>query len=107
MKRIKRDDNVVVIAGKSKGHVGKVLKVIDDKVIVEGANLVKKHVKPNPQINEPGGIKEREASIHVSNVAHLDPQTNKPTKIGFKFIEENGVKRKVRYLKSNEEVIDI
>lgn len=108
MKRIKTDDKVIVIAGKSKGTVGVVTRVNGDKVVVQGANLVKKHVKPNPNVQEPGGIKEVEAPLHVSNVALVNPVSNKPDRVGFKFIEgEGGVKTKVRYFKSNDELVDI
>jgi large subunit ribosomal protein L24 len=107
MKRIRSGDEVIVIAGKSKGHVGKVLQVLDDKVVVEGANLIKKHVKPNPQKPEnKGGIITREAPLDVSNVAGYNPITKKADKIGFKYLENDGVSKKVRYFKSNDEIID-
>lgn len=101
--KIRRDDEIVVLAGKDKGKQGKVLKVITgkDRVIVEGVNLVKKHQKPNPQLNVPGGIVEKEASIHVSNVAIVNPQTGKADRVGFRF--EEG--KKVRIFKSNGEQI--
>jgi large subunit ribosomal protein L24 len=107
MKRIRTGDDVIIIAGKSKGHRGKVLRVIDEKVVIEGGNLIKKHMKANPQKPESkGGIITREAPIHVSNVAHFNPITKKADKIGFKMIESNGVNTKVRYYKSNDEIID-
>ncbi|HEI6741262.1 TPA: 50S ribosomal protein L24 [Legionella pneumophila] len=107
MKRIKSGDEVIVIAGKSKGHIGKVLRVIDDAVVVEGGNLIKKHIKPNSQKPEnKGGIIAREAPLHVSNVAHYNPVTKKADKVGFKYLESNGVSKKVRYYKSNNEIID-
>ncbi|HAT2104692.1 TPA: 50S ribosomal protein L24 [Legionella pneumophila] len=107
MKRIKSGDEVIVIAGKSKGHIGKVLRVIDDAVVVEGGNLIKKHIKPNPQKPEnKGGIITREAPLHVSNVAHYNHVTKKADKVGFKYLESNGVSKKVRYYKSNNEIID-
>ncbi|MFT4059186.1 MAG: 50S ribosomal protein L24 [Legionella sp.] len=108
MKRIKTGDIVIIIAGKSKGHVGKVLRVTDNnRIVVEGANLNKKHVKPNPQkADGKGGIVSIEAPIHVSNVAHYNPTTKKADKVGFKFIESNGVSIKVRYFKSDNEIID-
>lgn len=106
MNRIRKGDLVIVIAGKSKGHVGKVLKVVDDGVFVEGGNLIKKHVKPNPSLQQEGGIVTREAKLHVSNVAHYNPITKKADKVGFKYLENNGVNTKVRYLKSNNELID-
>lgn len=105
MNKIKKDDNVVVIAGKNKGMKGKILKILaNNKVIVEGINIVKKHVKPNPNKGIQGGIKEQEAPIHCSNVALLNPATNQSEKVGFKFLEDG---RKVRYLKSSNEIIDI
>ena len=107
MKRIRTADTVIVIAGKSKGHIGKVLRVIGERIVVEGANLIKKHVKPNPQINQPGGIVAKEASINVSNIAMYNPVSKKADKVGFKFIDKNGVNHKVRYFKSNDELIDV
>ncbi|TAL59442.1 MAG: 50S ribosomal protein L24 [Legionella sp.] len=104
MKRIKSGDEVIIIAGKSKGHVGKVLRVVDNGVVVEGGNLIKKHVKPNPQKPEnKGGIISREAPLHISNVAHYNPITKKADKVGFKYLDNN---QKVRFYKSNDEVID-
>lgn len=98
MNRIIKGDSVLVTAGKSKGQTGEVL-VVDiknQKAKVKGANLQKKTVKANPQQNEKGGIVEREAFIHLSNLSHYDPETNKPLKVGFKFVEsENKHKRKV------------
>jgi len=107
MKRIKSGDEVIIIAGKSKGHVGKVLRVLEDSVVVEGGNMMKKHVKPNPQKPEKnGGIISREAKLHVSNVAHYNSVTKKADKVGFKYLEINGVSTKVRHYKSNDEIID-
>lgn len=107
MKRIRKNDKVIVIAGRSKGHTGVVLKVSQDSVLVEGANLVKKHVKPNPQLDQKGGIITKEAPLAISNVAMFNPSTNKADKIGFRFIEKDGTKHKVRYFKSNNEVLDL
>ncbi len=107
MKRIRKGDTVIVIAGKSKGHVGSVARVIDNKVVVEGANMMKKHVKPNPQIEQRGGIISKEAPLDVSNVALYNPVTKKADKVGFKFIEKDGNSHKVRYFKSNDEVVDL
>lgn len=106
MKRIQSGDFVVVTTGKSKGHTGTVKKVDGLKVIVEGANLIKKHVKPNPQLNERGGIITREAPIDVSNVALFNPITKEADKIGFKYLDKDGKKQKVRYFKSNNEVVN-
>ncbi|HAS15929.1 MULTISPECIES: 50S ribosomal protein L24 [Idiomarina] len=101
--KIKRDDEVVVLAGKDKGKQGKVLKVLTDKdrVIVEGVNVVKKHQKPNPALGESGGIVEQEAAIHISNVAILNPETGKADRVGFRI--EDG--KKVRFFKSNNAII--
>lgn len=101
--KIKRDDEVVVLAGKDKGKRGRVMSVQTekDRVIVEGVNLVKKHQKPNPALNQAGGIIEKEASIHVSNVAIFNPATEKADRVGFKI--EDG--KKVRVFKSNNEII--
>ena len=111
MKRIKSGDTVIVIAGKSKGHVGKVLRVVSGvltKVVVEGANMMKKHVKPNPQLEEKGGIVSKEAPLHVSNVALYNPTTKKADKVGFEFRKNNdGVMHKVRCFKSNNEAVDL
>lgn len=107
MKRIKKGDDVIVIAGKSKGHLGKVMKVLGQKVLVEGANMIKKHVKPNPQIDQKGGVISQEAPLDVSNIAMYNPATKKADKVGFKFLERDGKKRKVRYFKSNQEIIDL
>ena len=105
MKRIQSGDFVVVTTGKSKGHTGTVKKVEGQKVTVEGANFIKKHVKPNPQLNERGGIITKEAPIDVSNVALFNPISKKADKIGFKYIIKDGKKQKVRYFKSNDEVV--
>lgn len=107
MKRIKSGDEVIIITGKSKGHVGKVLRIDGERIVVEGGNLIKKHVKANPQSPESkGGIVSREASIDPSNIAHYNPVTKKADKVGFKFLENDGVSVKVRYFKSNDEIID-
>ena len=102
-RKIRRDDEVVVLAGKDKGKQGKVLKVLiaDNRVIIEGVNLIKKHTKPNPQLGVAGGIVEKEASIHVSNVAIVNPATGKADRVGFRFEDE----KKVRFFKSNGELV--
>src|ERR1700761_3698614 len=84
MAKIKRNDQVIVIAGKDKGKKGRVLRVVADKnrVLVEGVGMIKKHVKPNPQTNTQGGILEQEAPIHISNVMLMDAE-GKPTRVGF------------------------
>jgi large subunit ribosomal protein L24 len=101
--KIRRDDEVIVLAGKDKGKTGKVTKVVveDSKVFVEGVNLMKKHQKPVPQLQQAGGIVEKEAPIHVSNVAILNPATGKADRVGFRV--EDG--KKVRFFKSNNELI--
>ena len=110
MNKIKQDDHVVVISGKDKGRSGRIIKLVGDRVIVEGINLTKKNKKPNPHKQEKGGIIEKEMSIHSSNIALLNPVTKKADKVGFKFIEStnSGEKRKkVRYFKSNNELVDV
>ena len=101
--KIKKGDRVKVIAGRSKGKVGDVLRVIaaEQRVVVSGVNVIKRHTKPSRA--ESGGIIEREAAIHVSNVALMDPKEDKPTKIGFKFLEDG---RKVRFARGSGETID-
>ncbi len=104
MRKIKREDEVVVLTGKDKGKRGKVVRVLDDnRVLVSGVNIIKKHQKPNPQRNEQGGIQEREAPIQVSNVAIFNSATSKADRVGFKVLEDG---RKVRIFKSTGEVID-
>lgn len=102
MLKIRRDDEVIVIAGKDNGKRGKVVKVLaDNRVIISGLNMVKKHQKPNPQLQQPGGIVEKEAGIQVSNVAIWNPKTEKADRVGFK-VEGD---KKVRVFKSTGEVI--
>ena len=105
MNRIRKGDMVVVMSGKERGRQGAVLRLLDDgRLVVEGLNLVKRHTKPNPQAGTKGGIVEKEAPLHQSNVRVLNPMTQRPDKVGFKILEDG---RKVRYFKSNNEVIDI
>ena len=106
MRRIRRDDEIIVIAGKDKGRRGKVVRMVEDgeRVIVAGVNMIKRHTKPNPARGVAGGIIEREAAIHVSNVMLLNPATKKGDRIGFRTLEDG---RKVRYFKSNNEVVDV
>ena len=103
MNRIRKGDQVVVIAGKNKGQKGEVLRVVGDRVVVQNVNLVKRHTKPNPQANQPGGIIEREASIHISNVMPFNRATGKGERVAFKVLE-NGTK--VRVFRSSGEAID-
>jgi len=105
MQRIRKGDEVIVIAGRSKGQRGHVLKVLkEDRVLVENVNMVKKHQKPDMQNQQPGGIIERESPIHSSNVMLFNPATSKGDRIGFKTLEDG---RKVRIFRSTGEVVDI
>lgn len=104
MQKIKKDDTVILITGRDKGRQGKVLRVINDRLLVEGVNLVKKHVKPNPNKNEQGGILERELSIHASNAAIYNPTLKKSDRVGIKTLDDGS---KVRIFKSNGAVIDV
>ena len=101
--KIKKGDKVVVITGRDKGKVGEVKKVMptENRVIVDGVNMIKRHTRPSA--GDPGGIVEKEASIHVSNVAYVDPKTDRPTRIGYKTLGDG---RKVRFAKRSGEVID-
>ncbi|KPJ90166.1 MAG: 50S ribosomal protein L24 [Gammaproteobacteria bacterium SG8_11] len=104
MRKIKKGDDVIIIAGKDKGKRGSVLRVIEDRVMVENCNMAKKHVKPNPNTGETGGIVEKEMPLHISNVALFNPATNKADRVGIKTLEDG---RKVRFYKSNNEVVDL
>ncbi|HSC66475.1 MAG TPA: 50S ribosomal protein L24 [Cellvibrio sp.] len=102
MRKLKKDDQVIVITGKDKGKRGAIQRVLDDnRLIISGVNIVKKHTKANPQLGVQGGIVEREASIEMSNVAIYNPKTNKADRVGFK--EQDG--KKVRVFKSSGDVI--
>ena len=103
MAKIKKGDQVIVIAGKEKGKQGTVLSVSEDRVKVEGLNLVKKHQKPNRVTGAEGGIVTQEASLHISNVAILNATTQKADRVGYKVLDDG---RKVRVFKSNGEVVD-
>ncbi len=105
MNKIKTGDDVIIIAGKDKGKRGSVLKIIDnERVVVEGANLAKKHVKPNPNAGESGGIIDKEMPLHISNVAVFNSAEGKADRIGIKVLEN---RRRVRYFKSSNEVVDV
>ena len=105
MRRIRTGDQVIVIAGKDKGRRGNVIRVLDnDRVIVEGINKVKRHTKGNPSRGIPGGIIEREAAIHISNVMLYNPGIRKGDRVGFRTLADG---RKVRYFKSTREVVDV
>jgi len=101
--KIKKGDNVVVISGRDKGKRGQVLRVFpdDNRLIVQGVHVARRHTRQ--QLGEPGGIVDKELTIHVSNVAHLDPQSQKPTRVGYRILD-NG--RKVRVARRSGEVID-
>ncbi len=104
MNKLRKGDEVIVIAGKDKGKRGTVLNRVDDqRLLVEGINRVKKHTRPNPMKGEQGGIVEKEMSIHISNVALFNPASQKADRVGFKTLEDS---RKVRVFKSNGEVVD-
>ena len=101
--RIKKADRVIVISGRDKGKVGEVIQVLpkENRVKVRGVNLIKKHQRQSP--TQQGGIVEIEAPIHVSNVAHVDPKSNRPTRVGYRFLDDG---RKVRFAKRSGEVIE-
>ena len=103
MNRIKKGDQVVVIAGKDKGKRGDVVRVDGDRVIVSNVNIIKRHTKPNPQAGVAGGVVEREASIHISNVAVVNPASGKGERVGFKVLEDG---RKLRVFRSSGEALD-
>ena len=103
MKKIKSEDEVIVLAGKDKGKRGKVTKILDDgRVLVSGVNMIKKHTKPNPQAGIAGGIVEKEAPLQGSNIAIYNSATSKADRVGFRV--EDG--KKVRFFKSNNELIN-
>ena len=105
MKKIVKGDKVEVLAGRDKGKQGIVQEILrNDRALVEGVNMVKKHVRPNPNKGETGGIVDQEASIHVSNLALVNPGTGKRDRVGIKTMEDG---KKVRFFKSNGEVADI
>ena len=101
--KIKKGDRVIVISGREKGKTGEVVRVVreDDRVVVQGLNMVKRHTRQSP--GQPGGIVEKEAAIHISNLAHIDPSSQQPTRVGYKFLDDG---RKVRFAKRSGEVLD-
>ncbi|MET1254487.1 50S ribosomal protein L24 [Aliikangiella maris] len=105
MQKLKTGDDVIVLTGKSNGQRGKIKKIITDKnrVVVEGINMIKKHVRPNPQAGIQGGIVEKEAPLDISNVAIFNPKTGKADRVGIK-VQEDG--KRVRIFKSNGELVD-
>lgn len=105
MNKIRKGDEVVVLAGKDKGKRGAVLRCVDaERVVVDGVNRVKKHAKPNPVKGQVGGIVEKEMPIHVSNVAVFNPVSQKADRVGFKTLEDG---KKVRFFKSNGELLGV
>ena len=105
MNRIRKGDEVIVIAGKDKGKQGSVLNIMaNGRLIVSDVNMAKRHTKPNPNRGQPGGIIEKEMPIEPSNIMLFNPQTKKGDRIGFKVLEDG---RKVRFFKSTDEVVDI
>ena len=104
MKKIRKGDQVLVLAGRDKGKRGSVIRVLDEAhVLVQNVNMIKRHTKPNPQRNVAGGIVDKEAAIHVSNVALLNPATGKGERVGFKLLADG---RKVRVFKKSGEVVN-
>ncbi len=103
MNRIKKGDQVIVIAGADKGKKGEVVRVAGDRVVVQGVHIIKRHTKANPQAGQPGGIVEGEAPIHISNVMPLNPVTGKGERVGFKVLEDG---RKTRVFRSSNEALD-
>jgi large subunit ribosomal protein L24 len=101
--KIKKGDKVVVITGRDKGKSGEVLRVLRDadRVLVQGVNMIKRHTRP--AAGQTGGIVEKEAAIHISNVAHIDPKSSKPTRVGYKVLGDG---RKVRFARRSGEVLD-
>ncbi|ODN42808.1 50S ribosomal protein L24 [Piscirickettsia litoralis] len=102
MRKIKKGDEVIAISGKNKGQCGKVVRLLEDRVVVEGLNIAKKHVKANPQAGVQGGIVDKEMPIHISNVMLFNPATGKGDRVGFR----GEGQEKVRYFKSNNDVVD-
>ena len=103
MNKIRKGDEVVVTAGRDKGRRGTIVKMLGDRVVVEGINMVKRHTKPNPQRNVQGGIIEKETSIDLSNVALWNPVTKKGDRVGIRTLADG---KKVRFFKSNKETVD-
>ncbi len=104
MRKIRKGDNVIVIAGRDKGKRGTVLRVVDaEHMLVEGVNRVKKHQRPNPMKNTIGGIVDKEMPLHISNIAHFNPSTKKASRVGVKRLDDG---RYVRYFKSDGEMVD-
>ncbi len=104
MRKLRRDDEVIVIAGRDKGTRGTITRMVgDDKVIVAGVNMIKRHTRPNPNLGQPGGIVEKEAPLHISNVAIFNPDSGAADRVGIRVDDEGG---KTRFFKSSGEAID-
>ena len=104
MRKLRRDDEVIVIAGRDKGTRGTITRMMgDDKVIVAGVNMIKRHTRPNPNLGQPGGIVEKEAPLHISNVAIFNPDTGAADRVGIRVDDEGG---KTRFFKSSGDDID-
>ena len=103
MKRIKQGDDVILLCGKDKGRRGKVERVVGDRVIVDGINMIKKHAKGNPQAGDPGGIQEKEASVHISNVALFNHATKRGGRVGYR-VDDQG--NKERFFRSDDSAVD-
>tara|TARA_B100002052_G_scaffold155025_1_gene141279 strand:- start:9678 stop:10010 length:333 start_codon:yes stop_codon:yes gene_type:complete len=105
--KIRTGDDVMVVSGKDRGRRGTVTRILaNDKIVVEGINIAKKHVRPDPNAGIQGGIEEREMPLHVSNVMLYNPQTEKAERVGFKWLGEGADRRKVRVFKSSGEAVD-
>ena len=103
MNKLRRDDEVIILAGKDRGKRGTISQIAGDRVTVSGVNMVKRHTKPNPNLGQPGGIVEREAAVHISNVAIFNPESNAADRVKIQ-VDENGVK--TRIFSSNNQSID-
>ena len=103
MNRLRRDDEVIILAGKDRGKRGTISRMAGDRVTVNGVNMVKRHTKPNPNLGQPGGIVEREAAVHISNVAIFNPESNAGDRVKIQ-VDENGVKKRI--FSSNNQSID-
>jgi large subunit ribosomal protein L24 len=103
MNRIRKGDQVILIAGKNKGQKGEIVRVLGDKVVVTNVNIVKRHTKANPQLGQPGGVIEREAPVHISNVMLFNPKSGKGERVGIKVLEDG---TKIRVFRSSNEAVD-
>ena len=105
--RIRKGDKVMIMAGKDAGKIGKVVKLLrkHDRVVVEKANMVKRHMRANPYSQQPGGIVDKEMPIHISNVMIVCPACAKPTRVGYKYVESDGKQKKVRFCKKCNETL--